>query len=134
MKKGLLIYTTVFVLIILAGGVLLLNNSKNNSKEEAKQTFNSEQFNWQENGKKGTYIVKIKSGSLSSPVKAKVLTDDNCDPDSKGLSHCNVVVALQNEKQIKFVMTHNMMNYPCLNLQSTIELSPYREGYAKVKI
>lgn len=130
MKKGIIIFISVFVLIAIVSVVFLFSNNK----EEAKTTFNPKQFNWQENGKDGTYIVKMKSDTLSSPVKVKVLTDDNCDPDAEGLSHCNVTVGLPDGKQIEFNMTHNMMNFPCLNLDSTIELSPYSNGYAKVKI
>lgn len=130
MRKGLLIITVTVAFIILLSIVFLFNNSK----EDEKQSFNPTQYNWQENGKDGAYIVKIKSGNLPSAIKAKVSTDDNCDPDSKGLSHCNVVVTLQNGKQIEFVMTHNMMNYPCLELNSSVNLSPFSKGYAKVKI
>lgn len=125
MKRSLLIAIPVFFLIIVASGVFIY------SKANSKPAFDPAQFNWQENGKDG-YIVKIKSGNISSPIKGKVLNDANCDPDSEGLSHCSVTVALENGKQIKFEMTHNMMNYPCLDLQSTVELSPFGEGYVKV--
>jgi hypothetical protein len=126
MKKGLLICIPVLFLIIVASGVFIY------SKAHSKPAFDPNQFNWQENGKDG-YIVKMKSGNISSPIKGKVLNDANCDPDSEGLSHCKVTVALENGKQIEFEMTHNMMNYPCLDLQSTIKLSPYEKGYVKVK-
>lgn len=131
MKKRIFIFVTAFVLIFVVSAAVFLF-SKN--KEEAKIAFNADQFNWQQNGKDGTYIVKMKNNNLSSPVKVKVLNDANCDPDSQGLSHCNVTVTSPDGKQIDFEMTHNMMNFPCLDLKSTVELSPYTDGYAKVKI
>lgn len=133
MKKVILISVPILIVILAVVGVFLFSNSKAGTKQASTSTFDPDLFNWQQNGKGGAYIVQMKSEKVSSPIKAKVLIDANCDPDRQGLSHCNVTVKQQDGKQIQFVMTHNMMNYPCLNLKSTIEISPYAEGWAKVK-
>lgn len=125
MKKSLIFSIPVVFLVIVISGVITF------SKVNSEPTFDPAQFNWQKNGKDG-YIVKMTNGNISSPVKGKVLTDANCDPDSQGLSHCEVTVALQTGEQIEFVITHNMMNYPCLDLESTIEISPLENDYVKV--
>lgn len=134
MKKGLLISLPILFLIIVVGGVFLFNYNKADTKQASTQAFDPDLFNWQQNGKGGEYIVQMKGSDLDSPVKAKVLTDDNCDPDNEGLSHCTVGVDLENGQHIEFTMTHNMMNFPCLDLKSTVKISPYAKGWAKVKI
>lgn len=47
-------------------------------------------------------------------VKATVLSDENCEPDAKGISHCLNRVRLANGRTVTLRHPHNMNDVPCL--------------------
>jgi len=128
----------IIYIIIIATGLLLAFNLWNNNVGEnipEPEAFSPGSFDWQQNGKKGEYIVKLIQGEIEETIQGEVLTDENCEKDEEGLSRCSQKVLLANNKEIEFIMPHNMMKHRCLTPGETIEISPYAEdGYVKAII
>ena len=127
----------IFTIIIGAGlilGFTLWNNHAGEGLPEPNQ-FTPQSFDWQHNGKKGEYIVKLIQGEIEEKVEGTVLTDENCEQDEEGISRCNQKVMLRDNEEIEFIMPHNMAKHRCLAPGETVELIPYaNDGYIKVVI
>lgn len=127
----------IFIIIIAAGLLLGVNLWVNNVGENTPEpeAFSPESFDWQHNGKKGEYIVKLIQGEIEEKIQGEVLTDENCEKDEEGLSRCSQKVLLANNEEVEFIMPHNMMKHRCLTPGETVEISPFAEdGYVKATI
>lgn len=59
--------------------------------------------------------AKLESGDLSDqPINATVLTDEQCAPDSQGISHCLNALRLDNGEILTVRHNHRMHDVPCL--------------------
>jgi hypothetical protein len=68
------------------------------------------------NGTEGIVLTYEISGSApKTPVAGTVLTDENCEPDRYGVSHCLNRVALTGGGTLTVRHDHNMGNDPCLS-------------------
>ena len=57
----------------------------------------------------------LEKGTLpGKPVVGTVLTDEDCAPDARGISHCRNVVRLPGGSKIVLRHPHAMMEVPCL--------------------
>ena len=125
-------------IIIIATGLLLAFNLWNDNVGEnipEPEAFSPGSFDWQHNGKNGEYIVKLIQGEIEEKIQGEVLTDENCEKDEDGLSRCSQKVLLANNKEIEFIMPHNMMKHRCLTPGEMVQISPYAEdGYVKATI
>jgi hypothetical protein len=45
---------------------------------------------------------------------AEVVTDENCEPDAEGVSHCSNNIKLKNGKILRVQHAHRMHEVPCL--------------------
>jgi|SRR5690625_206425 len=128
----------IFIIIIATGlllGFNLWNDHAGESNIPEPEEFTPESFDWQHNGKKGEYIVKLIQGELDEKNPGEVLTDENCQKDEEGISRCSQKVLLANNEEIEFIMPHNMMKHRCLIPGETVKILPYADdGYIKVKI
>src|SRR5690625_2460937 len=127
----------IFIIIIAEGILLRVNLLVDNVGENIHETeaFSTESFDWQHNGKKGEYIVKLNQGEIEEKIQGEVLTDENCEKDEEGLSRCSQKVLLANNKEIEYIMPHNMMKHRCLTPGEMVRISPYAEdGYVIAKI
>lgn len=68
------------------------------------------------NGADGvTLVYSLKGRAPRTPMLATVLTDENCEPDRYGISHClNELKLVANGRRITVRHDHNMHMYPCL--------------------
>src|SRR5690625_8050374 len=115
----------IFIIIIAAGLLLGFNLWNNNVGENIPEpeAFCPESFNWQHNGKKGAYIIKLIQGEIEEKLQGEVLTDETCEKDKECLSRCNQKVLLETGEEIEFIMTHNIMTHTCLTLGDTYVFS-----------
>lgn len=57
----------------------------------------------------------LEEGQLpAGPVRATVLTDEECEPDAQGISHCRNEVQLRSGKTVVLRHLHDMMQVECL--------------------
>jgi hypothetical protein len=69
--------------------------------------------------------AKLVSGTMpTAAVEATVLTDEECQPDNRGLSHCLNRVRLQNGSEILLRHPHHMKMVPCLAPGEHVRLVP----------
>lgn len=72
------------------------------------------------------YLVQLESGVIPPEVThLRVLTDENCQPDADGVSHCLNRVAFttaDGEGEAVFRHRHKMSEEPCLTPEQTVEL------------
>jgi len=62
-----------------------------------------------------TLHAGLEEGQLpAGPVTATVLTDEECEPDAQGISHCRNEVALASGTTVVLRHLHNMMEVECL--------------------
>jgi hypothetical protein len=62
-----------------------------------------------------TLHAGLEEGQLpNGPVMATVLTDEDCAPDSQGISHCRNEVQLASGQIVVLRHPHNMQVVPCL--------------------
>lgn len=68
------------------------------------------------NGADGiTIAYSLKGRAPRTPMLADVLTDENCEPDRYGISHClNELRLLGNARRITVRHDHDMHRFPCL--------------------
>ncbi len=67
------------------------------------------------NGAASVVIVySLKGAPPGAMTQATVLTDENCEPDGYGISHCLNELRLASGRQITVRHDHNMHMYPCL--------------------
>jgi hypothetical protein len=68
------------------------------------------------NGADGIVLTYAVAGSRPiAPVAATVLTDENCEPDRFGVSHCINRLRLAGGRALTVRHDHNMGNDPCLS-------------------
>jgi len=57
----------------------------------------------------------LEEGQLpAGPVTATILTDEECEPDAQGISHCRNEAQLPSGKTVVLRHLHNMMEVECL--------------------
>ncbi len=62
-----------------------------------------------------TLHAGLEEGQLpAGPVTATVLTDEECEPDAQGISHCRNELQLPSGKTVVLRHLHNMMEVECL--------------------
>jgi len=57
-------------------------------------------------------------------VPAEVLTDEDCAPDSSGISHCRNVLRLEDGRTIVVRHPHDMRQVPCLTPGERVVVRP----------
>jgi hypothetical protein len=68
--------------------------------------------------------ARVEKGTLpSGTVKATVLSDENCEPDAQGISHCRNRVRLASGQTLTLRHPHDMNKVPCLAPGEKILLS-----------
>jgi hypothetical protein len=81
---------------------------------------------WTENGADGKIVLQLFKGDMPAPaaiVAGTVKTDTNCMPDSRGLSHCHNVIAIDDGGSIEAIHVHAMGRHPCLFPGQRVSLS-----------
>lgn len=81
---------------------------------------------WQENGHGGRYLLQIAQGrrlAAGERVAGIVTSDNDCQPEAQGLSHCHNAIDLANGSRIVAIDTHAMMRNRCLAPGDRITLS-----------
>jgi len=70
-------------------------------------------------------IVHVVSGAVPSHAEEAVtLSDANCDPDAKGISHCLNALKLSDGQTIVVRHDHDMRYMPCLAPGEKVEVKP----------
>jgi hypothetical protein len=69
-------------------------------------------------------VVDLLAGALprQGRVTAVVLSDTDCTPDARGLSHCTNELLLADGERISVRDNHDMRRYPCLTPGETVEV------------
>ncbi len=57
-------------------------------------------------------------------VPAEVLTDEDCAPDSSGISHCRNALRLEDGRTIVVRHPHDMRQVPCLTPGERVVVRP----------
>jgi hypothetical protein len=71
--------------------------------------------------------AKLVSGTMpTAPVQATVLTDEECQADARGISHCLNRLRLPNGSEIQVRHPHDMTLVPCLAPGEHVRLVPAR--------
>ena len=69
--------------------------------------------------------AKLISGTMpTDAMKATVLTDEQCEPDSQGISHCLNRLRLPDGSEIQVRHPHDMDVVPCLAPGENVQLVP----------
>ncbi len=67
------------------------------------------------NGAAGVVLVySLEGAAPRTMTQATVLTDENCEPDRYGVSHCLNAIRLAGGRKLTVRHDHNMHEYPCL--------------------
>lgn len=62
-----------------------------------------------------TLHAGLEEGQLpAEPVTAVILTDENCEPDAEGISHCRNEAQLPSGEKVVLRHLHDMMQVECL--------------------
>lgn len=72
---------------------------------------------WQHNGQYGRYVLRLAhTGRIPTgkQLVATVLSDTNCTPDDRGLSHCHNALRLPDGTQVTVINNHRMARNGCL--------------------
>ena len=64
----------------------------------------------------------IEGHAPKHPVEATVLTDEDCAPDAKGVSHCRNRLELPGGKTITVRHPHRMHDVPCMTPGETVRV------------
>ena len=82
---------------------------------------------WYENGTGGHYVAPVIAGSMESLGSGSrvgtVLTDTNCSPDARGLSHCHNGIAFDDGSRITITDNHQMSRHRCLRPGERVRVS-----------
>ncbi len=70
------------------------------------------------------HAMRLKGPIPARPVLATVLTDENCEPDAQGVSHCINRMRLSNGKTLVVQHPHKMEDVPCLAPQEQVTVRP----------
>lgn len=80
-----------------------------------------------ENGAGGRYVAPVTAGSTQPLARGSrvgtVLTDTNCTPDARGLSHCHNSIAFADGSRIAIVDNHQMSRHRCLRPGERVRVS-----------
>lgn len=68
--------------------------------------------------------LRVKGPMPTSAVIATVLSDENCEPDAQGVSHCINRLRLPNGKTLVVRHPHNMADVPCLAPREKVVVRP----------
>ena len=69
--------------------------------------------------------AKLIGGTMpTAPTQATVLTDEQCEPDDLGISHCLNRLRLPDGSEIQVRHPHNMDAVPCLAPGENVQLVP----------
>jgi len=69
--------------------------------------------------------AKLVGGTMPpGPIQATVLTDEECEADDEGISHCLNRLRLADGSEIAVRHPHNMGDVPCLASGEEVELTP----------
>jgi hypothetical protein len=72
-------------------------------------------------------IVHVITGTAPAhAMGAATLTDESCQPDNAGVSHCLNELKLANGQTIVVRHDHNMHAMPCLNPGEHVQVAPIR--------
>lgn len=66
------------------------------------------------------HAMRVKGPIPARATVATVLTDENCEPDADGVSHCINRIRLPNGKTLVVQHPHNMDVVPCLAPQERV--------------
>ena len=67
------------------------------------------------NGANNIDVTVLESGEMPAhAMTAVVETDENCEPDAYGISHCSNQLRLADGRTIEVRHDHNMSRFPCL--------------------
>jgi len=81
---------------------------------------------WHDNGRGGRYLLQLAQGRplrAGGRVAGIVTSDTDCQPDSRGLSHCRNAIELADGSRIVVVDTHQMSRNRCLAPGDRLSLS-----------
>lgn len=69
--------------------------------------------------------VQIERGRLpDGQSRGIVVTDENCEPDAEGISHCLNQIRLADGESIRVRHSHDMSEVPCLAPGEQVEVQP----------
>lgn len=71
----------------------------------------------------GPVHVVLLRGAVEVPSVATVLSDENCEPDVHGYSHCMNELELPDGERIAVRHTHRMSEVPCLSPGERVNLT-----------
>lgn len=130
--------------IAILGFVLILSSCQSKTSQQENTGIKNDvglsekqveaKINVQQNGRNNQYAVNIISGKLNTKTAGKVLTDTDCDADSKGVSRCKSKIKLANGNVIKVISPHNMKYYRCFNIGETVNVIPGKDGQTYVQV
>lgn len=125
-----------FLLAVLVAVAVLLAGCSRAGAEPALPSAAGIQ-SWYENGSGGRYVVPVISGHVSAvtgPMRGQVLTDSDCTPDARGLSHCHNFIGLRNGARIQIQNNHQMSVHRCLRPGEMVMVEPLQGGWVTVQI
>lgn len=125
------IFRTVFkarhILSVAAISMLVIASACSNGDRQYTMPPGAGIHSWYENGAGGHYVAPIIAGSgqiLASGSRiGTVLTDTNCAPDARGLSHCHNSISFGNGSQITIMDNHQMSHHRCLRPGERVRVS-----------
>lgn len=92
---------------------------------------------WQNNGRDGRYVLQVmQEGAVPAgeQVVATVLSDTNCTPDERGLSHCHNALRLPDGSQVTVINNHRMAVNGCLRPGERLALSAVNRRWVAGRI
>lgn len=70
------------------------------------------------------HVLDLKGQVPSGPVAATVVSDENCEPDAQGVSHCVNRLRLAGGGTLVVRHPHRMMEVPCLEPGEHVMVRP----------
>jgi hypothetical protein len=70
------------------------------------------------------HVLDLKGSVPGGPVAATVLSDENCEPDAQGVSHCVNRLRLAGGGTLVVRHPHRMMEVPCLEPGEHVMVRP----------
>ncbi len=92
---------------------------------------------WYENGNGGHYIAPVIAGSTQSLASGsrigRVLTDTNCTPDARGLSHCHNSIEFSDGSRITIRDNHQMRRHRCLRPGELVRVKFFKDQWVTLQ-
>lgn len=92
---------------------------------------------WFENGTGGHYIAPVIEGTTQALASGSrigvVLTDTNCTPDSRGLSHCHNGIEFSDGSRITIMDNHQMSRHRCLRPGERVRVKLFKEQWVTLQ-